>query len=179
MRAAWFGVVAPCLVLNYFGQGAVLLYNPNAVQNPFFMLPPDWALYPMVILATVATVIASQATISGAFSITRQAIQLGFLPRMTIVQTSARERGQIYLPGVNWWLLAAVLAAVIGFGSSANLASAYGVAVSLGTTIIFLVLIQLTKAIGGSGIVRLELAAWLPSALFGVVGLILLARVRT
>jgi KUP system potassium uptake protein len=130
VRIAWFGVVLPCLVLNYFGQGAVLLYNPEAVQNPFFMLPPQWALFPMVALATVATVIASQATISGAFSITKQAIQLGFLPRLTVVQTSARERGQIYLPGINWLLLAAVLAAVIGFGSSSSLASAYGVAVT-------------------------------------------------
>jgi KUP system potassium uptake protein len=130
VRLAWFGLVAPALTLNYFGQGAVLLQNPAAVQNPFFMLPPEWALYPMVALATAATVIASQATISGAYSITKQAIQLGFLPRMTVVQTSARERGQIYIPAINWLLLASVLGAVIGFGSSTNLASAYGVAVT-------------------------------------------------
>ena len=130
VRIAWFGLVAPSLVLNYFGQGALLMQQPEAVHNPFFLLLPGWALYPMVGLATVATAIASQATISGAYSMTKQAIQLGFLPRMTVVQTSARERGQIYLPAINWILLAAVLAAVIGFGSSSRLASAYGVAVT-------------------------------------------------
>ncbi len=130
VRIGWFSLVAPALVLNYFGQGAVLILNPGAVSNPFFLLLPGWALYPMVGLATAATVIASQATISGAYSITKQAIQLGFLPRMTVVQTSARERGQIYIPAINWLLLAAVLAAVIGFGSSSRLASAYGVAVT-------------------------------------------------
>jgi KUP system potassium uptake protein len=130
VRTAWFGLVGPALVLNYFGQGALLIGRPDAVQNPFFLLLPSWALYPMVALATVATVIASQAVISGAYSMTKQAIQLGFLPRMAVVQTSARERGQIYIPGINWLLLGAVLAAVIGFGSSSNLASAYGVAVT-------------------------------------------------
>ncbi len=130
VRIAWFALVAPSLVLNYFGQGALLILRPEAVQNPFFLLLPGWALYPMVGLATAATVIASQATISGAYSMTKQAIQLGFLPRMTVVQTSARERGQIYIPAINWLLLAAVLAAVIGFGSSSQLASAYGVAVT-------------------------------------------------
>jgi KUP system potassium uptake protein len=130
VRIAWFGLVAPALVLNYFGQGALLIQNPEAVQNPFYLLLPGWALYPMVALATAATAIASQATISGAYSMTKQAIQLGFLPRMTVIQTSARERGQIYIPGINWMLLAAVLAAVIGFGSSSRLASAYGVAVT-------------------------------------------------
>jgi KUP system potassium uptake protein len=130
VRTAWFGLVGPALVLNYFGQGALLILNPAAVQNPFFLLLPGWALYPMVGLATAATVIASQATISGAYSITKQAIQLGFLPRMTVVQTSARERGQIYIPAINWLLLAAVLGAVVGFGSSSRLASAYGVAVT-------------------------------------------------
>jgi len=130
VRIAWFGLVAPALVLNYFGQGALLINNPEAVQNPFYLLLPGWALYPMVGLATVATAIASQATISGAYSMTKQAIQLGFLPRLAVVQTSARERGQIYIPGINWMLLAAVLAAVIGFGSSSRLASAYGVAVT-------------------------------------------------
>ncbi len=130
VRIAWFGLVAPSLVLNYFGQGALLIGQPAAVTNPFFLLVPEWALYPMVALATAATVIASQATISGAYSITKQAIQLGFLPRMSVVHTSARESGQIYIPGVNWLLLAAVLAAVVGFGSSSRLASAYGVAVT-------------------------------------------------
>jgi len=130
VRTGWFGVVMPALVLNYFGQGALLIADPAAVQNPFYLLVPAWALYPMVALATAATVIASQATISGAYSITKQAIQLGFLPRMNIVHTSARTIGQIYIPAINWILLAAVLAAVIGFGSSSKLASAYGVAVT-------------------------------------------------
>jgi KUP system potassium uptake protein len=130
VRIAWFGLVAPALVLNYFGQGALLMAEPAAVANPFYRLLPGWALYPMVALATAATVIASQAVISGAYSITRQAVQLGFLPRMTVVHTSAQEMGQIYVPSVNWLLCAVVLAAVIGFGSSSNLAGAYGVAVT-------------------------------------------------
>jgi KUP system potassium uptake protein len=130
VRIAWFGLVAPALVLNYFGQGALLMLEPAAAANPFYLLLPDWALYPMVALATAATVIASQAVISGAYSITRQAVQLGFLPRMTVVHTSAQEMGQIYIPGVNWLLCAVVLAAVVGFGSSSRLAGAYGVAVT-------------------------------------------------
>ncbi|MBC7945017.1 MAG: potassium transporter Kup [Burkholderiales bacterium] len=129
VRIAWFGLVAPALVLNYFGQGALLIADPAAIENPFYLAAPGWALYPMIVLATVATVIASQATISGAYSITHQAIQLGYLPRMNILHTSARTFGQIYIPGVNWLLLAVVLAAVVGFGSSSKLASAYGVAV--------------------------------------------------
>ena len=145
VRIAWFSLVAPSLVLNYFGQGALLILRPAAVENPFFLLFPEWALYPMVGLATVATVIASQATISGTYSMTKQAIQLGFLPRMTVVQTSARERGQIYIPGINWLLLAAVMGAIIGFGSSSALASAYGVAVTgtmLVTTVVTFFLIR-------------------------------------
>ena len=130
IRAAWFGIVLPALVLNYFGQGAVLIARPEAAANPFYLAFPGWALYPMVALATCATVIASQATITGAFSLTRQAIQLGFLPRLNIVQTSARAYGQIYIPAINWSLLVLVLAAVLGFGSSSALASAYGVAVT-------------------------------------------------
>ncbi len=135
IRTAWFGLVFPALALNYLGQGALLMSNPAAVGNPFFLMFPGWALFPMVGLATAATVIASQATISGAYSLTKQAIQLGFLPRMNIIHTSAREIGQIYMPGVNWILLAAVLAAVIGFGSSSALASAYGLSVT-GTMLI-------------------------------------------
>jgi KUP system potassium uptake protein len=130
VRIAWFGLVAPALVLNYFGQGALLMVKPAAVQNPFYLMFPGWALYPMVALATAATVIASQAVISGAYSLTKQAVQLGFLPRMTIVHTSAREIGQIYIPSINWLLCAVVIAAVIGFGSSSRLAGAYGVAVT-------------------------------------------------
>jgi len=130
IRTAWFAVVLPGLVLNYFGQGALLIADPKAIENPFYLAFPAWALYPMVALATAATIIASQATITGAYSLTRQAIQLGFLPRMNIVQTSARQYGQIYIPAINWILLALVLAAVFGFGSSSRLASAYGVAVT-------------------------------------------------
>ena len=130
VRIAWFTLVAPALVLNYFGQGALLMLDPRAVENPFYLLLPGWALYPMVALATAATVIASQAVISGAYSMTKQAVQLGFLPRTSIVHTSAREIGQVYIPAINWTLCAAVVAAVIGFGSSSQLAGAYGVAVT-------------------------------------------------
>jgi KUP system potassium uptake protein len=130
VRIAWFSLVGPALVLNYFGQGALLLVNPGAVANPFYILLPGWALYPMVVLATVASAIASQAVIAGAFSLTKQAVQLGFLPRMTIVHTSAREVGQIYIPSLNWLLCAMVIATVIGFGESTRLAGAYGVAVT-------------------------------------------------
>ena len=135
IRIAWFGLVAPALVLNYFGQGALLIADPKALENPFYLAFPQWALYPMVVLATAATVIASQATISGAYSMTQQAIQLGYLPRMTVLHTSSKTIGQIYVPAVNWILLAAVAAAVVGFGSSARLASAYGVAV-MGTMLV-------------------------------------------
>ena len=135
IRVAWFGVAAPGLVLNYFGQGALLIDTPAAIENPFYLAYPAWALYPMVGLATVATVIASQATISGAYSMTQQAVQLGYLPRVTIRHTSAQTIGQIYVPAVNWVLLAAVVTAVLGFGSSSRLASAYGVAV-MGTMLV-------------------------------------------
>ncbi len=130
VRIAWFSLVAPALVLNYFGQGALLMASPGAVQNPFYLLVPGFALYPMVALATLATVIASQAVISGAYSLTKQAVQLGFLPRMSIVHTSAKEAGQIYIPSINWLLCAVVIGAVITFGSSSRLAGAYGVAVT-------------------------------------------------
>jgi len=135
IRIAWFGVAMPGLMLNYFGQGALLVTHPAAITNPFYLSYPAWALYPMVVLATAATVIASQATISGAYSMTQQAIQLGYLPRMAIRHTSARTIGQIYVPAVNWTLLAVVIAAVVGFGSSSRLASAYGVAV-MGTMLV-------------------------------------------
>jgi KUP system potassium uptake protein len=134
IRAAWFFVVMPSLVLNYFGQGALILSNPKAVSDPFYLLAPHWALYPLVLLATCATVIASQATISGAFSMTHQAVQLGYLPRLRCLYTSESE-GQIYIPVVNWCLMVAVLLLVVGFHSSSRLASAYGVAV-LGTMVI-------------------------------------------
>lgn len=135
IQFAWFGMVLPALVLNYFGQGALLLQDVKAIENPFYLLAPGWALYPLVALATVATVIASQAVISGAFSITQQAIQLGYSPRLEVQHTSDREIGQVYLPGINWTLLIAVVALVLGFGSSTNLAGAYGIAVT-GTMLI-------------------------------------------
>ncbi|MFT4267343.1 MAG: potassium transporter Kup [Xenophilus sp.] len=130
IRIAWFSIVMPCLVLNYFGQGALLLANPEAVKNPFFMLAPAWALIPLVLLATAATVIASQALISGAFSVTRQVIQLGYLPRLNIQHTSVRAAGQIYIPFVNWSLFTAIVLAVVMFRSSSSLAAAYGIAVT-------------------------------------------------
>ncbi len=131
IRVAWFGIVMPCLTLNYFGQGALLLENPEAVKNPFFNMAPDWVLVPLVGLATMATVIASQALISGAFSVTKQAIQLGYLPRLNIRHTSVHDTGQIYIPFVNWGLFAAIVLAVVMFKSSSNLAAAYGIAVTL------------------------------------------------
>ena len=130
IQLAWFALVLPALALNYFGQGALLLAHPGALENPFFRMFPQWALVPMVLLATIATVIASQAVISGAFSMTKQAIQLGFLPRMRITHTSAKEVGQIYVPAVNTALLIAVIAAVVGFRSSTALGAAYGIAVT-------------------------------------------------
>ncbi len=131
IRLAWFAIVLPGLFLNYFGQGALLLADPRTLENPFFQLAPDWFHYILVAFATVATVIASQAIISGAFSLTQQSIQLGFLPRLNVLHTAAHERGQIYVPLVNWTLAVATLGAVIAFGSSDNLAGAYGIAVSL------------------------------------------------
>lgn len=129
IRVAWFLVAMPALVLNYFGQGALLLHNPAAVKNPFFMMAPDWALIPLVALAAMAAVIASQALISGAFSVTKQVIQLGYLPRLQILHTSVKDTGQIYLPFVNWGLFALIVVAVVMFKSSGNLAAAYGIAV--------------------------------------------------
>ncbi|MGI8557233.1 MAG: potassium transporter Kup [Solirubrobacteraceae bacterium] len=141
IRRAWFFLVFPALTLNYLGQGSLILRSPHAIANPFYLLTPVWAQVPLVLLATVATVIASQSVISGAFSVTRQAVQLGFLPRVAIHHTSREEVGQVYAPAVNWGLAIAVAALVLGFGSSAKLASAYGVAVT-GTfvlnTILFL-----------------------------------------
>ena len=131
IRLAWFTIALPALVLNYFGQAAILIADPSSIDHPFYQLVPDWAHYPMVAFATLATVIASQAIISGVFSLTQQSIQLGFLPRMQIRQTASTAIGQIYVPLVNWLLAAATLGAVIGFGTSDALAGAYGIAVSL------------------------------------------------
>ncbi len=130
IRLAWFSVVLPALVLNYFGQGALVLTNPAEISHPFYELAPHWALYPLVLLATTATIIASQAVISGVFSLTSQIVQLRLLPRLRIVQTHPEERGQIYIPLVNWLLMVATVGLVLGFRSSSNLASAYGVAIS-------------------------------------------------
>jgi KUP system potassium uptake protein len=129
IRLAWFTTVMPALTLNYFGQGALLLANPDAVKNPFYMMAPDWALIPLVGLATMATVIASQALITGAFSVTKQVIQLGYLPRLQVLHTSVKELGQIYIPFVNWGLFVLIVLAVALFKSSSNLAAAYGIAV--------------------------------------------------
>ena len=140
IRIAWFSLVLPALFLNYLGQGALVLGNPAAIENPFFLLAPHWALYLLVGLATAATIIASQALIAGAFSLTIQAIQLGYLPRMVVKHTSSLERGQIYLPRVNWALMVACIGLVLGFRASTNMAAAYGIAVTLTmlcTTVLF------------------------------------------
>ncbi|MFM8637265.1 MAG: potassium transporter Kup [Betaproteobacteria bacterium] len=135
IRIAWYGMVMPALVLNYFGQGALLLRSPEAIKNPFYLIAPDWAEIPLFILATLAAIVASQALITAAFSVTKQAIQLGILPRMRILHTSVRDTGQIYVPFINWMLFAFVVVAVSFFGSSSKLAGAYGVAVTIDMTI--------------------------------------------
>jgi KUP system potassium uptake protein len=140
VRLAWLGLVLPALTLNYFGQGALLLSRPEAVKNPFYLMAPGWALLPLVLLATLATVIASQAVISGAFSITHQAIQLGYVPRMQVMHTSSETQGQIYMPAINWSLFVAVVILVLGFGSADAIASAYGIAVA-GTMVITTILV--------------------------------------
>jgi KUP system potassium uptake protein len=142
---SWLSFVFPALILNYFGQGALLLSDNNAIQNPFYMLAPEWSVFPLVILSTVATIIASQAIVSGAFSMTQQAVRLGYLPRVEILHTSEETRGQIYVPSVNWFLFLAVTGLVLGFRTSDNLAAAYGLAVTgtmLVTTILAFVVIQ-------------------------------------
>jgi len=154
VRLAWLALVLPALTLNYFGQGALLLAQPEAIAHPFYHMAPDWALYPMVILAGAATVIASQAVISGVYSITHQAIQLGYTPRMHVQHTSSQQRGQIYLPGVNWALFLAVVALVLEFGSSSRLAAAYGISVS-GTMIITTLLVYVVaRRVWGWGRLR-------------------------
>ncbi|MCE4059928.1 potassium transporter Kup [Pandoraea sputorum] len=187
IRFAWSFLVFPALTLNYFGQGALLLSNPKAIENPFFLLAPDWALLPLVIVATAATVIASQAVISGAFSLTSQAIQLGYVPRMKILHTSDREIGQIYMPVINWSLLLVIIWIVLAFKSSSNLAAAYGIAVTTTmviTTILacvvmvkvwnwnkFLVALIITGflvvdfAFFGANLIKVEEGGWLPLAL--------------
>ncbi|MBU9836560.1 low affinity potassium transporter Kup [Rahnella sp. L72c] len=161
IRIAWFILVGPSLVMNYFGQGALLLSEPETIKNPFFLLAPDWALVPLLVLATLATVIASQAVISGVFSLTRQAVRMGYLPPMRIIYTSDVESGQIYIPVVNWLLYFAVLIAIVSFRHSSNLASAYGIVVT-GTMVITSVLI---------GIVMIKNWGWKRWA----VGLVIMA----
>ncbi|MEP6822210.1 MAG: potassium transporter Kup [Chthoniobacterales bacterium] len=164
IRLTWFIIVLPALTLNYFGQGALLLVNPESAVNPFFLMAPSWALYPLVILATAAAVIASQAIISGAFSLTMQAIQLGYIPRLQVNYTSAQIIGQVYVPVVNWTLMLFCIGLVLGFGSSSNLAAAYGVAITttmLITTVLFYVVARRRW--------HWPLAAALPVAAFFVV----------
>jgi KUP system potassium uptake protein len=196
IRRAWFLLVFPALTLNYLAQGSLILRSPAAVKNPFFLLVPTWAQIPLVLLATVATVIASQAVISGAFSVTHQAVQLGFLPRLTVRHTSRREIGQIYVPAINAILFVVVLAIVIGFGSSGALASAYGVAVT-GTfilnTVLFLAVARLLWhrsrreiALGAAVFLTMELSffaanltkvvhgGWLPLAIAAIVFTVLM-----
>jgi len=146
IRYAWVGVVMPALVLNYFGQGALLIEYPRAISNPFYLMAPAWALVPLVILSTAATVIASQAVISGVFSVTRTAVSLGLLPRLRVEHSSAQHAGQIYVPSMNWVLMTAALALVVGFGSSAALAGAYGLAVSGAMTIVTPLTLSLIKS---------------------------------
>jgi KUP system potassium uptake protein len=191
IRLAWFAVVMPALTLNYFGQGALLLARPEAVKNPFFLMAPDWAQLPLVVLATAAGVVASQALITGAFSVTKQAIQLGYLPRLNIMHTSVRDTGQIYIPLVNWGLFVAIVLAVVMFRSSSALAAAYGIAVTLDmlitTTLTFFVIrygwkypLALCIAATGwfflvdltffaSNMLKLLHGGWFPLAIGGVV----------
>ena len=163
IRIAWFTLVLPALLLNYFGQAALLLSDPKAAEQPFFLLAPEWALLPLVVLATAAAIIASQALISGAFSLTRQAIQLGYCPRLDIEHTSSDEIGQVYVPQVNWALMVSTIAIVIGFGSSSALAAAYGIAVTL-TMVITAVLLH---------VVATNRWHWPPVVAFTVTGLFL------
>jgi KUP system potassium uptake protein len=186
IRLAWLGLAMPALLLNYFGQGAILLHDPSAAQNPFFMLAPSWAVYPLVGIATAATIVASQALISGAFSLTRQAIQLGYCPRLTIRHTSSSEIGQIFVPEVNAAIGAATIALVLGFKSSSALAAAYGIAVTgtmMITTLLFhrvmrdlwkwnrwrawpltVLLMTVDVAFFGANVVKIEEGGWVPIA---------------
>ena len=154
IRLAWFSVVLPALMLNYFGQGALLIRDPGAADNPFYNMAPSWGLYPLVILSTAAASVASQAVISGAFSLTRQAVQLGYMPRMEIDHTSAREIGQIYIPAINHALMLSCIALVIGFRTSSNLAAAYGVAVSTTMVITTILLFVLAREKWGWSLLR-------------------------
>jgi KUP system potassium uptake protein len=157
IQLAWFTLVLPAILLNYLGQGALLLSDPKAIENPFYLLAPPWGLYPMVILSTVATVIASQAVISGVYSLTRQAVQLGYSPRVTIIHTSEREIGQIYIPAANWGLLVGVIGLVLGFHTSSNLAAAYGIAVAVTMVVTTLLVLVVARTLWGWGWFRCTL----------------------
>ncbi len=200
IQTAWFGLILPALTLNYFGQGALVLEHPEALENPFYLLYPDWALVPMVILATLATIIASQAVITGAFSLTRQAIQLGLLPRFGITHTSESVSGQIYMPRVNWMLLVGVLFVVVIFRSSSNLAAAYGVSVTAAmvidtllaffviwrfwrwplwqTLLLVLPLLLLEQTFLTANFLKVFQGGWVPLTLAACVGLIMITWVR-
>ncbi len=195
IRLGWFGLVFPALVINYFGQGALLLQEPEAIENPFYLMAPDWAVLPMVVLATLATVIASQALISGAYSLTAQAIKLGYLPRQQVDHTSPRQFGQIYVPTINWLLMIAAVGLVIGFGSSSNLAAAYGVGVATDMVITTLLLFVVMRdrwrwktsaAVGltllflavdltffGANITKVPAGGWFPLVI-GVIGFVIM-----
>ena len=195
IKLVWFVLVLPCLLINYFGQGALILRTEEAAANPFYLLCPQWALYPMIILAAIATSIASQAVISGAFSVTYQALQLGFLPRMKIVHTSEDERGQIYIPQLNWVLYFATISLVIGFGSSGDLAAAYGIAVTttmvITTIILFEAMRRLWKwnylisvfitlffliidlSFWGANILKIFQGGWVPLVIGGIIYLLM------
>ncbi|MEO6056389.1 MAG: potassium transporter Kup [Gemmatimonadales bacterium] len=197
IRLAWFVIVLPALLINYFGQGALLIHTPTAAENPFYLMAPVWALYPVVVIATAATVIASQALISGAFSLTMQAVQLGYIPRVAMDHTSAREFGQIYIPGVNWLLMLACIGLVLGFRSSSNLAAAYGVAVTttmvITTVLLFVVererwgwglpvaavmtafFLSIDAAFWGANLIKIPHGGWFPL----VVGAILFGLMTT
>jgi KUP system potassium uptake protein len=200
IRIDWFAIVLPSLLLNYFGQGALLLENPAAAQNPFYLLAPSWAIYPMIVLAVVAAVIASQAVISGAYSLTMQAVQLGFSPRIKIDHTSKHAYGQIYIGGINWALMIGCILIVLGFRTSSNLAAAYGVAVTstmVITTILFYVVARerwgwststagslsaffliIDLAFFGANIIKIAQGGWLPIVLAAVVYTVLLTWKR-
>jgi KUP system potassium uptake protein len=193
IRVAWLGLVFPCLLLNYFGQGALLLTRPDSIENPFFRMVPDWGLYPMVVLASMATIIASQAVISGAFSLTRQAVQLGYLPRLEVRHTSAEEIGQIFVPRVNKFLFVAVIAVVLGFRTSDNLGAAYGIAVTGTMTIdsilafvymrgvlrwdlvkvvpLFTVFLVIDLSFLGANLLKIEEGGWFPLVLASLVAI--------
>ena len=200
IRLAWFSLVLPALFLNYLGQGALVLHHPDAAANPFYGLAPSWALYPLIGLATSAAVIASQALISGSFSLTMQAVQLGYVPRVAIAHTSSAERGQIYIPWVNWGLMVACIGLVIGFGSSSNLAAAYGIAVVLTmlitTCLLFFaarrlwgwssitagglcaIFLAAELAFLGANVIKIQHGGWLPLAV-GLIGFTLMSTWKT